>query len=175
MPDSLELVLIAARGRNGVIGADGGLPWRLPSDLKRFKALTLGKPVLMGRKTWDSLPRKPLPGRPNLVLTRQTGLVLDGAETFTAFDAMLKRARDLAAGTGAGEICVIGGEALYRLAMPLAARCYLTDVEADTPGDAVFPALDPAVWVEIARERPEPDPRDDAPYQTVVWERRGAR
>ncbi|HRP12618.1 MAG TPA: dihydrofolate reductase, partial [Terricaulis sp.] len=104
-----KLTLVLAIAKNGVIGRDGALPWRLSSDLKRFKAATLGKPVLMGRKTWDSLPKRPLPGRENLVLTRDANFQAEGAWVFTALAAMCAAARAMAQRSGAGEICVIGG------------------------------------------------------------------
>lgn len=159
---SVRLALIAARASNGVIGRDGELPWRLASDMAYFKQTTMGKPCLMGRKTWDSLPPKfrPLSGRPCLVLTRDEGYEAEGAETFHDFDAMALRGRMLAEETGAGEAMVIGGEALYRLALPRADRIYLTEVAAEIEGDAVFPELGED-WVEVARERSAAGPRDD--------------
>src|ERR1700748_864363 len=105
MPGMTKTILAAA-SKNGVIGRDGDLPWRLSSDLKRFKAATIGKPVLMGRKTWDSLPRKPLPGRANLVLSRNGNFRAEGARNFTALDAMLAAGRAIAEADGVGEMCV---------------------------------------------------------------------
>ena len=145
--DQPRIALIAARARNGVIGANGDLPWRLPGDLADFKRLTMGKPILMGRKTWASLPRRPLPGRPNLVLTRQPEWWAVGAEAFVNLNAMLARGRRLA-GTG-GEAMVIGGAALYADTLGLADRLYLTEVEAEVEGDALFPEIDPAAWREV--------------------------
>jgi dihydrofolate reductase len=151
-----RLTLVVARARNGVIGRDGDLPWRLKADLAIFKKATMGKPMLMGRKTWESLPRV-LPGRPHLVLTRDPGLQLTGATVFTDFQTMLLHARAIAEASRASEIAVIGGEALFALALPLADRLYVTEVEADVPGDARFPQFNEAEWVETARERHEAD------------------
>lgn len=141
-----KLALIAAIGSNGVIGIENRLPWRLPEDLKRFKALTLGKPILMGRKTWDSLGR-PLPGRRNLVITRQPGWQADGAEGFASLQDAL------AAVVGSEMVFVIGGGEIYTQALPVADVLYLTEVEAAPEGDAHFPVFDQAQWREVERER----------------------
>ena len=144
-----NLSLIAGVGRDGAIGRDNGLLWHLPGDLPRFKALTMGHAVIMGRKTWDSLPERfrPLPGRRNLVLSRQPGLQLAGAEVFrTLEDALAACAADDA-------VFVIGGAQIYTQALPLADRLELTEVEADFPdADAFFPAWDRGAFVEGVRE-----------------------
>ena len=140
----MRISLVVAAARNGVIGRDGGLPWHLPGDLKRFKALTLGKPVVMGRRTWESLPRRPLPGRDNLVLSRgRPPGAQDGALWFADLAAALEHGRRL----GAAEICVIGGAALFREALPLADRVHMTWVEREMVGDTVMPPLGPG-WIE---------------------------
>ncbi|MDP9103438.1 MAG: dihydrofolate reductase [Pseudomonadota bacterium] len=141
-----------ARARNGVIGRDGGLPWRLSSDLKLFKALTLGKPVIMGRKTWDSLPKKPLPGRMNLVLSRDGSFGPHGALSFEDFGEAVSVAKEQAEEDGVDEICVIGGAALFELALPRAKRLYLTEVDAEVEGDVHFPPFDEGAWREVKRE-----------------------
>ena len=141
-----------AVARNGVIGRDGGLPWRLKSDLKLFKRLTLGKPVIMGRKTWDSLPLKPLPGRLNLVLSRDGSFAPAKAVVCETFPEALAMAREQAEEDGADEVCVIGGAALFELALPKARRIYLTEVDAEPAGDVRFPAFDRSRWTEVARE-----------------------
>lgn len=165
------LAIVAARARNGVIGRDGGLPWRLRSDMALFKAVTLGKPVIMGRRTWDSLPRKPLPGRLNVVLSREAELELDGAIACERWDEAVAIAREQAADDGAEEVCVIGGEALFALALPKARRLYLTEVDAEVDGDARFPAFDEAAWREVRREdRPEGE-GDDYAFVFRVLER----
>ncbi|MAK65052.1 MAG: dihydrofolate reductase [Maricaulis sp.] len=149
---SPKLCLIAARGRNGVIGAEGDLPWRLSSDLKHFKATTKGKPVIMGRKTWESLPFKPLPGRTNVVVTRQAGYAAEGAQVFTDLDAALAAGSAAAQADGVDEVFVIGGAQIYAEALHKADRLYLTDVEAEPAGEAVFPAFEESAWHEIHRE-----------------------
>ncbi len=154
------LALVAARARNGVIGRDGALPWRLKSDLQHFKAVTLGKPVIMGRKTWDSLPKKPLPGRANFVLSRDGTFEPKGAVVCERFEEALNMAREQAREDEVAEVCVIGGTALYALAMPKAKRLYLTEVDVDAEGDASFPAFDEALWTEVACE-PQPAGEDD--------------
>lgn len=165
------IALVVARARNGVIGRDGDLPWRLKSDMAFFKATTMGKPVVMGRKTWDSLPRKPLPGRLNIVVTRQPGYVADGAEIFTDLDAALDRARAQAKVDGVAEVCVIGGAQIYSETLPVADRLYLTEVEADPVGDAHFPDPDPSIWREISAERREAGEGDDHAWTIRVLER----
>lgn len=147
-----KLVFVVARARNGVIGNRGAMPWRIRSEMALFKRLTMGKPCLMGRKTWDGLYVKPLPGRPCLVLTRDPGFRPEGAEAFADFPAMLLRARHIADDTGAQEIAVIGGAALFELALPHAERMYLTEVDLDPEGDVLFPQFDAALWAETASE-----------------------
>ncbi|HQS95357.1 MAG: diacylglycerol kinase [Novosphingobium sp. 17-62-19] len=151
------LFLIYARASNGVIGKDNALPWRLPADLKRFKALTMNKPMIMGRKTFESLPGL-LPGRRHIVLTRDAGWSADGAEVVTSVEAALALA-------GMGEVAVVGGAEVYRLFMPLAERVELTEVHGDFDGDTVMPPLGPE-WHETTREE---HPADGArPAHTFV-------
>lgn len=146
-----SLALIAAVADNRVIGLDNRLPWHLPADLRHFKQLTLGKPVIMGRKTWDSLGR-PLPGRLNLVVSRQTGLQLDGAEVFSTLDAALVRAKAWAHAQGVTELMLIGGGELYSQALPLAQCLYLTRVHLNPEGDAFFPVFAAQEWQRISAE-----------------------
>ncbi len=160
-----------ARARNGVIGRDGGLPWRLKSDLKLFKSLTLGKPVIMGRKTWDSLPRRPLPGRMNIVLTRDGSFEPEGAVVCERFEEAVSIACEQAEDDGAAEVCVIGGAALFALALPKARRMYLTEVEADVAGDVIFPPFEEADWREVRREAHPAGEGDDHPFVLRVLER----
>lgn len=134
-----RLTLVAALSLDGVIGRDGDLPWRLPADLKRFKRLTMGCPMVMGRRTWDSIGR-PLPGRRTLVLSRRADFVAPGAEVFADLDAALAAVAD------APEIIIAGGEAVYALALPRADRLCLSVVHAHVAGDARFPAFDAAAW-----------------------------
>ncbi|MEY4879208.1 MAG: hypothetical protein RJB62_677 [Pseudomonadota bacterium] len=144
-----RLSLVVAASDNGVIGKNGALPWRIPADMKRFKALTLGHPCIMGRKTWDSLPRKPLPGRTNIVVTRNAVFAAEGARVAHS----LQQALDIAREERPTEIMVIGGEAIYAEALNGADRIYLTKVEGAFEGDALFPALN-ANWLEVASEGP---------------------
>jgi dihydrofolate reductase len=141
-----RLSLIAAVARNGTIGQDNALPWHLPQDLRRFKTLTLGHPIVMGRKTFESIGR-PLPGRRNIVVTRNAGVAIVGCETAGSFDAAVASCADTA-----GEIFVIGGAQLYALALPHAQRLYLTEIATDFSGDARFPDFDRGGWTEISRE-----------------------
>lgn len=143
-----RLALVVARATNGVIGDRGRIPWRIPEDMRRFKMLTMGEPCIMGRKTWDSLPKRPLPGRLNIVVTRDPHFHADGAMVTHAFaDAVA-----CAESATPKEIAVIGGEAVYRVALPHADAIYLTDVLAEFDGDVHFPPIDPAEWHETARE-----------------------
>jgi dihydrofolate reductase len=154
----VTLALIVAAAENGVIGRDGRLPWRIPSDLKRFRRLTLGKPLIMGRKTFQSIG-KPLDQRDNIVVTRDPGFRAPGVTVAPSLEAALDQARALADAKSIGEIMVIGGAELYRQALPLVDRIYLTRVHAEPDGDALFPPLSPAEWREVSRE---PLPRDAA-------------
>ncbi|MEZ5956630.1 MAG: dihydrofolate reductase [Hyphomonadaceae bacterium] len=165
-----KLTLVVAVAKNGVIGRDGALPWRLSSDMKRFKAATMGKPVLMGRKTWDSLPRKPLPGRQNLVLTRDADFKADGGWVFTDLAAMIAAARAMATSAGVEEVCVIGGAQLYNTVLPQADRILLTEVNLTPEGDARL-ELDLSRWREVGREAVAAGPNDDADFVVRTLER----
>lgn len=166
------LSLVVARARNGVIGRDGGLPWRIRSDMAWFKANTLGKPVIMGRKTWDSLPKKPLPGRTNIVLSRDLSFEPERAIACETFSEAVQIGREQAADDGVDEVCVIGGSALFELALPKARRLYLTEVEAEVEGDVHFPPFDAAAWEEVRRESHPADEHDEFPFTFRVLERR---
>lgn len=166
------IALVVARAKNGVIGRDGGLPWRLRSDLQRFKQVTFGKPCIMGRRTWESLPLQPLPGRLNLVLTRDGSFEALGAVVVQSLSEALSMAREQATEDAVDEICVIGGTALFEATLPRARRLYLTDVDAEPEGDAVFPALDESQWTEVSREAHPAGERDDHPFVFRVLERR---
>lgn len=139
------LTLVVARARNGTIGRNNALPWRLPEDLAHFKRTTLGAPIIMGRKTWDSIGR-PLPGRRNIVVSRNTALKLEGAEVVGSLEA----AQLLC--IGAEQVFLIGGAQLYAEAMPSADRLVVTEIDADVEGDAFFPAIDRTQWIETSRE-----------------------
>jgi dihydrofolate reductase len=157
------LTLIVARARNGVIGRDNALPWRLPEDLQHFKRTTLGAPIIMGRKTWDSLGR-PLPGRRNIVVSRNRGLTLEGAEVA----ASLEDAQRLC--VGSEQVFLIGGAQLYAEALPSADRLIVTEIDADVPGDAFFPAVDRSKWIEVARETHHSE-ANGFDYAFVTYER----
>lgn len=167
----MEIVLIVAVAENGVIGDRGAIPWRLKSDLQRFKALTMGKPVVMGRKTFISL-RRPLPGRTNIVVTRDAGFRAAGAVVTTSFDA----ARAVATGDVlrrfATEIAVIGGAEIYAQWMACADRLEITEVHARPEGDTYFAAIDAASWEEVARLRNPAGSDDSADYSYVTYRRR---
>lgn len=163
----MRIVLVVAAARNGVIGRDGGLPWHLPGDLKRFKALTFGKPILMGRKTWESLPRRPLPGRENLVVSRSAAPgEREGARWFAGLDAALAHARD----GGAAELCVIGGAEIFRETLPLADTIHMTWIERDVEGDTHLPPLGGG-WVE-AEAGPVLE-ENGLPFRYVEYRREG--
>lgn len=168
----LPIALVVARARNGVIGFKGDLPWRIRSDMAWFKANTLGKPVIMGRKTWDSLPLQPLPGRLNIVLSRDGSFEPKTAVPVEAFNEAVEMASEQAQEDGAKEVCVIGGTALFELAMPRARRLYITEVEAEPEGDAFFPAFDEADWTEVHREAHQPGEKDDHPFVFRILERK---
>jgi dihydrofolate reductase len=159
------LSIIAAVARNGVIGAKGRLPWHLPAELAHFKRTTMGHPVIMGRKTWESLPAA-LPGRRNLVLTRTPGYRASGAETFSSLDEAL------AACGPAADPVVIGGAALFAEALPRAQRIFLTRVHADVPGDTFFPAFRGQDFAEVERVEHPADARHAFAFSIVTLERR---
>ncbi|HRP24686.1 MAG TPA: dihydrofolate reductase [Thauera sp.] len=160
-----EIVIVAALARNGVIGRDNGLPWRLKADLQHFRALTMGHPILMGRNTWESLGR-PLPGRRNLVVTRDTTFKADGAEVFTDPEAAIAAAAD------AERLFVIGGAQLYKTLFPRAERLVLTEVWADVEGDAHFPMFDRSDFVEERRDVRTADADNEYDYDFVEYRRR---
>jgi dihydrofolate reductase len=160
----MRISLVVAMTRERVIGRDNGLPWRLPADLKHFKATTLGKPVLMGRKTFESIG-KPLPGRVNVVLTRERAWQAPGVLVFHSME-------DALAHLGAvDEVAGIGGGEIFNALLPLTTRIYLTRIAADIPGDTVFPALDPADWREVASEHHAADERNAYDMTFVTLER----
>ena len=161
--NATEITLVLARADNGVIGRDNALPWHLPADLKHFKALTQGKPMIMGRRTFESLPGL-LPGRRHIVLTRDTGWSAPGAEVAHDLVGALGLAGD-------GPVAVIGGAEIFALFLDWADRIELTQVHADVAGDAIVPAPDPIVWRETQRER-HPAEGDAPAYSFVTLERR---
>ena len=167
----VPLVLVAAVARNGIIGVNGGLPWRLPSDLKRFKALTWGKPLMIGRKTFESIGRM-LPGREMIVVTRDLAFARPGVFVAHELDAGLDLARERARAMGADEIIIGGGAEIYAQTIALGSRLFITEVALDAEGRARFPPIDPLKWREISRETGERGPRDEADFVFVSYERR---
>lgn len=161
----MRISLIVAAAANNVIGADGGLPWHLPNDFKYFKRVTMGKPIVMGRRTWESIGR-PLPGRQNIVLTRDGTFVAPGATVVTSADAAIAAAGD------SGELMVIGGGQVYALFLDKAERIYLTRVATDADGDTVFPEFDDRCWQLVSREQHAADDRHAFEFEFRVYERR---
>ncbi|MGE0502957.1 MAG: dihydrofolate reductase [Rhizobiaceae bacterium] len=165
-----------AIAENGVIGRSGGLPWRLSTDLKRFKADTMGKPVVMGRKTWESFPKRPLPGRANIVVTRNPEFRPDGADVARSLDEAVKLATVRArCAAGGDEVCVIGGGEIYHQALPFADRLHVTHVMASLDGDTAFPAIDERHWLAVSSEEVPAGEKDSHATRHVVYERRTAR
>jgi dihydrofolate reductase len=167
----MKIVLVAAIGENNVIGRDGGLPWRLKSDLAHFRKVTIDKPVVMGRKTYESIG-KPLKGRTNIVLTRDLGLVVPGGVLATSLDAALDFARKDAAARRVDEIMVIGGSDIFAAFMPMADRLEITHVHASPKGDVGFPPIDPMIWREVSRAEYPAGPNDDAGFAVATYIRR---
>lgn len=166
------IAFVVAVARNGVIGRDGDLPWRLSTDLKLFRRLTLGKPIIMGRRTWSSLKRQPLDQRDNIVVTRDPSFAAPGALITRTPGEALALGRRLARERGTGEVMVIGGAQIYRALMPEAGRIYLTWVDAEPAGDAHFDPLDAAEWRVTSREPLPRGDKDDHSAELVVYERR---
>ena len=156
--------IIVAAAANNVIGAQGDLPWRLSDDLKRFKAVTMGKPIVMGRKTWESIGRA-LPGRRNIVITRQQGFTAEGCDVVQSTDEAIAVAGDV------GEIMVIGGSEIYGLFLPMAQRLYMTRVHADVSGDAFFPDIDEDMWQLVSDEACPADSRNEFDFSFRIYER----
>lgn len=166
-----ELVMIAAVARNGVIGADNDMPWVVSSDLKHFKKLTVGKPMIMGRRTFQSFPGL-LPGRPHIVISRDAGLKAEGAEVVSSLEQALRRANELAQELDVREIAVIGGGQIYSAAMEQADRLEITEIQAEPVGDTRFPHIDPNLWREVDRIQGERTERDSAGFDFVTYRRR---
>lgn len=164
----MRIRLVVAVAQNGVIGRDGGMPWRLSTDMKRFKATTMGKPVIMGRKTWESFPRRPLPGRHNIIVTRDRAYRAQEATAVASLGAGLALAR----AEGAAEACVIGGGEIYAAALPLADLLDVTHIMARIAGDTFFPPVDPAVWRVVSSQELPAGDKDSHATRHVVYERR---
>lgn len=167
---SVVLAMIAAVADNGVIGAAGAIPWRIPSDLAYFKRTTMGKPLIMGRKQFETVGR-PLPGRTNLVVSRQTGYQPEGVIVINDLEAAIEHGMAIAEVERAAEVMVIGGGEIYAQAMARAGRLYISHVALRPAGDVRFPAIDPAAWRVVATPPVETSPRDEAAYRIAVYER----
>jgi dihydrofolate reductase len=165
------LVLVAAVARNGVIGSGQGLPWRLSSDMKRYKALTWGKPMVMGRKTYLTIGR-PLPGRETIVLTRDAGFAAPGVLVAHDLEAALDLGAERARAMGASEVIVAGGGEIYAQTIGRADRLLITEVALEGKGETRFPPIDPSQWREVRREKGERGPKDEADFAFVEYERR---
>ena len=166
----MRLAVIVAAARNGTIGRNNALPWHLPEDLRYFKRVTMGKPIVMGRKTFESIGR-PLPGRTNIVISRRPDYAPEGVRVVDSLDAALALAEEIAVIDGSDELLVIGGAEIYRAAIPRASRLYLTEVHADVEGDACLPAIEWARWREVSRERFSASGDNPYDYSFVVFER----
>ncbi len=173
--DQIAICFNLARATNGAIGYHGKVPWHLPNDLKRFKALTMGKPIIMGRASFTrDLARKPLPGRLNIVCTRDVTFTAEGALIALSVEEALKLGHGAAEKTGVDEVHVIGGAEIFLAATPYAMRIYLTEVEAAPEADTYLDPFDPAMWLETFRESHGTDDKNAYAYSFVVLERRGA-
>ncbi|MEZ5893386.1 MAG: dihydrofolate reductase [Parvularculaceae bacterium] len=170
---SPRIAIVVAVAKNGVIGAHGGLAWRISDDLKWFKSVTMGKPVVMGRKTFESVG-KPLPGRDNIILTRAPEFRAEGVFIARAPGEALKLAKACAAANGADEICIIGGADVYRQTLPKTERIYLSRIDATVDGDAYFPALDSADWRESPAGGCAAGPRNDYACEFVILDRKAS-
>ena len=168
---SMPVAIVAAVARNGVIGAAGGLPWRVKADLRNFRSITMGKPLIMGRRTFETLPRV-LDGRDNVVVTRQAGFSAPGAFVADSLGAALTLAQKLAAGRATDEVFIGGGGEIYREAFPIADRLYITHVSAEPTGDTVFPEILAEDWTEVSRQPIPKSEGDTAEAEHVVYTRR---
>jgi dihydrofolate reductase len=169
-----KLSVIVAAAENGVIGRNNALPWHLPEDLRYFKRVTMGKPIVMGRRTFESIGR-PLPGRTNIVITRSQAFQVDGVHAAATLDEALCVAREVAIKDGVEELLVIGGAQIYQSALPMAQRLYLTEVHARVEGDVRLPEIDWAQWREVGRKRYHAEGANPYDYSFVVFERRAAQ
>lgn len=166
----MELAVIVAAAENGVIGRNNALPWHLPEDLRYFKRVTMGKPIVMGRKTFESIGR-PLPGRTNIVISRRPDYAPEGVRVVPGLDEALALASEVAVIDGSTELMVIGGAQIYAAAIPRADRLYFTEVHADVEGDALLPEIAWQEWREVSRERFPAQGTNPYDYSFVIFER----
>ena len=166
----MDVSFVVAVAENGIIGNNNELPWRLPSDLKRFRKITMGKPILMGRKTFLSIG-KPLDGRANIILSRDKGFYHEGIHIVNDVQAALKLGEEQTIASDVSEMMIIGGAEIYSAFMPYATRIYFTQVHATPEGDAYFPALDLEIWEEIEREYVIAGPKDSADFTNILYQK----
>lgn len=171
--NAIKTVIIVAVSDNGIIGRDGDMPWKLSTDLKRFKALSMGKPLVMGRKTFESVGSKPLPGRPHVIVSRCQQIEMPGVETVASLEEALRRAKKLAVDAGVDEVCVVGGGEIYRQALGLADVLHVTHVETIVDGDTSFPAIDPEIFERVEETRVPAGEKDNYPTRYAIYRRRG--
>lgn len=169
--NNAKLVFHYAVASNGVIGKDNDMPWHVSTDLKRFKTMTMGKPLIMGRKTFASIGR-PLPGRANIVVTRDPTFAAEGVAVALDIDGALEMAQRIAAADEVDEIAVIGGGTIYNALWDRADRLYVTHIEAEPEGDTFLPSIDQALWRQVANEAPVQGEKDSAPMRFAIYERR---
>jgi len=167
---SVAVSIIAAVAANGVIGDHNGIPWRLPSDFAHFKRMTIGKPLIMGRHTFESIGR-PLPGRTNIVVSRQRGYQPDGVIVISSLEAALDHAQAIAAADRANEVMIGGGAQIYAQALGIADRLYITHVALNPPGDVYFPRVTPEEWMEAGKISVPANPADTAPFRIRIYRR----
>lgn len=165
------LSIVVAASENNVIGRENDMPWKLSTDLKRFKALTLGKPVIMGRKTWQSIGR-PLPGRPNIIVTRDADFKAEGGQIAGSLEEAIDLGRKVATELGADEVYIIGGGKIYAQALPFVDRVHLTRVRATVEGDAFFPEIDSENWTQVSTEEVPAGEKDSYPTCYIRYDRR---
>ena len=170
---TVRIAMIAGVAENGVIGSDQTIPWRVPSDMAFFKKTTMGKPIVMGRKQYETVGR-PLPGRTNIVVTRQVGYQPEGVLVFSSIDAALDKAREIAQADGVDEIMIIGGGELYAQLIDRADRLYITHIDLNPAGDVLFPVIRHEDWAIVDLPEVTPSPKDEATYRVKVYDRRPA-
>lgn len=170
--DAIGVRIVAAIGRRGELGHNNQLLFRLKADMANFRRITATTPLLMGRKTWDSFPRRPLPGRPNLVATRNLDFMAPGAHVFSSVPPALAAGRAMAARSGIAEVSIIGGADIYAAAMPYTTHMTLTEVDAEREADIFFPAFDRGEWRETSARRVEADADNELPFVIRELERR---
>lgn len=171
MAETILVSLIVARGKNGVIGVNGDLPWRLKNDLQFFKETTLGKPIIMGRKTWESLPTKPLPDRDTIVMTRDWNYEAPGAWVYSNLDTALEAAKAIAETKDQDEVLIVGGQSIYEAALDRVSRLYITEVDAAPKGDAYFPEINMGLFKETSAKSFEADAKNNHAFTIKVFDR----